>query len=361
MSSTYGEHIRIRIFGASHAPAIGVTVEGLPAGLRVDKERLQRFLDRRAPGRSAYSTPRKEPDTPEFLSGLTDGVTSGEPLTAVIRNTNQRSGDYAALALTPRPGHADYTAHVKYGGKLDMAGGGPFSGRMTAPLCIAGGICRQQLEEMGVEILSRIVSVGTVTDEGELTASTAEKAFPTVCDAAGENMKAAIAAAKAEGDSLGGVIECRVTGLPAGLGGPLFEGLESRIAAAVFGIPAVKGIEFGAGFAAAKMKGSENNDPFVIRDGKVVTETNCCGGILGGISSGMPLCFRVAMKPTPSIAKEQKTVNLETMEETTIQIGGRHDPCVVPRAVPCVEAAAALAVYDAYLARNREKEDGTWN
>lgn len=360
MSSSYGENIRIRIFGASHAPEIGVTVEGLPAGCRVDEEKLQRFLDRRAPGRNAFSTARKEPDVPTFLSGLADGVTSGEPLTAVIRNTNQRSGDYKSLAVTPRPGHADYTARMKYGGKLDMAGGGPFSGRMTAPLCIAGGICRQQLEEMGVEILSRIVSVGDVTDEGELTASTAEKEFPVVSDAAGEKMREAIAAAKAEGDSLGGIIECVVTGLPAGLGGPLFDGLESRISAIVFGIPAVKGIEFGAGFAAARLRGSENNDPFVLRNGCVVTETNHSGGILGGISSGMPLCFRVAMKPTPSIAKEQRSVNLETMEETTITIGGRHDPCVVPRAVPCVEAAAAVAIYDAYLAKNSEEREETW-
>lgn len=355
MSSSYGEQIRITVFGASHAPSVGVTVEGLPAGLPVDVALLQRFLDRRAPGRSEHSTARKEEDVPEFLSGLVDGHTDGGTLTAVIRNTNARSSDYAALTNTPRPGHADYTAHVKYGGAVDMAGGGPFSGRLTAPLCIAGGICRQQLERMGVEILSRIVSVGAVEDEGDLAAPTAEKDFPVVSDAAGERMREAIAAAKAEGDSLGGVIECVVRGLPAGLGGPLFDGMESRIAAIVFGIPAVKGIEFGAGFSAAKLRGSENNDPFILRDGKVETEGNRSGGILGGITSGMPLCFRVAVKPTPSIAKEQRTVDLSTMEQTTITVGGRHDPCIVPRAVPCVEAAAAIAVYDAYLAREQEE------
>ena len=355
MSSTYGENIRITVFGESHGPAIGVTVEGLPAGLPVDGEALQRFLDRRAPGKNAFSTPRREADRVEFLSGLADGHTSGDPLTAIIRNTNARSGDYAALARTPRPGHADYTAAVKYGGAAHMAGGGHFSGRLTAPLCIAGGICRGILAAEGIEIISRIAAIGGVEDRGELLVSTAEKDFPVVDDAAGEQMKAAIAAAKAEGDSLGGVIECRVLGLPAGLGDPIFGGMENRIAGIVFGIPAVKGVEFGAGFAAAELRGSENNDPFCIREGKVATKSNHCGGILGGITNGMPLVFRAAVKPTPSIAKVQKTVDLETMEETTVSVGGRHDPCIVPRAVPCMEAAAAIAVYDAYLAGKREE------
>lgn len=356
--SSYGQILRLTIFGQSHSPAIGVTMEGLPAGLAIDQAELQRFLERRAPGRNVYSTPRAERDQVEFLSGLWNGRTCGAPLTAVIRNENARSGDYAALQNTPRPGHADYTAAVKYGGAQDYAGGGAFSGRLTAPLCIAGGICRQLLAAEGVSILSRIAAIGGIEDEGELTVSTAEKPFPTVSDGAGARMRGAIAAAKAEGDSLGGIVECAVPGLPVGLGGPLFDGLESRIAAAVFGIPAVKGVEFGAGFAAAALRGSENNDPFVLRGGRIETEGNHAGGILGGISNGMPLRFRAAFKPTPSIAREQRTVALDAMTETTLSVTGRHDPCIVPRAVPCVEAAAAIALYDAYLMRKTEELNG---
>ena len=352
--SSYGENLRITIFGQSHSPAIGVTVEGIPAGERIDTAELARFLARRAPGRNEWSTPRREADAPEFLSGLKDSVTCGAPLAAIIRNADTRSQDYAALADTPRPGHADYTAQVKYGGAQDSAGGGHFSGRLTAPLCIAGGICIQLLAREGITVISRIAAIADVEDEGALCASTAEKPFPTVSDERGEAMRAAIAAAKADGDSVGGVIECAVLGLPAGLGGPLFSGLEGRISAAVFGIPAVKGIEFGAGFAAAKMRGSENNDCFETSSGRVVTKSNNCGGILGGISDGMPLVFRAAVKPTPSIAAEQLTLNMKTMEETALHVPGRHDPCVVPRAVPCVEAAAAIAVYDALLARRKE-------
>mgnify|MGYP004466843177 FL=1 len=352
--SSYGENLRITIFGQSHSPAIGVTVEGIPAGERIDTAELARFLARRAPGRNEWSTPRREADAPEFLSGLKDSVTCGAPLAAIIRNADTRSQDYAALADTPRPGHADYTAQVKYGGAQDSAGGGHFSGRLTAPLCIAGGICIQLLAREGITVISRIAAIADVEDEGALCASTAEKPFPTVSDERGEAMRAAIAAAKADGDSVGGVIECAVLGLPAGLGGPLFGGLEGRISAAVFGIPAVKGIEFGAGFAAARMRGSENNDCFETSSGRVVTKSNNCGGILGGISDGMPLVFRAAVKPTPSIAAEQLTLNMKTMEETALHVPGRHDPCVVPRAVPCVEAAAAIAVYDALLARRKE-------
>ena len=352
--SSYGENLHITIFGQSHSPAIGVTVEGIPAGERIDTAELARFLARRAPGRNEWSTPRREADAPEFLSGLKDSVTCGAPLAAIIRNADTRSQDYAALADTPRPGHADYTAQVKYGGAQDSAGGGHFSGRLTAPLCIAGGICIQLLAREGITVISRIAAIADVEDEGALCASTAEKPFPTVSDERGEAMRAAIAAAKADGDSVGGVIECAVLGLPAGLGGPLFGGLEGRISAAVFGIPAVKGIEFGAGFAAARMRGSENNDCFETSSGRVVTKSNNCGGILGGISDGMPLVFRAAVKPTPSIAAEQLTLNMKTMEETALHVPGRHDPCVVPRAVPCVEAAAAIAVYDALLARRKE-------
>ena len=347
--SQYGEHLHLTIFGQSHAPAIGMTLEGLPAGEAIDMEALQGFLNRRAPGQNEWSTPRKEADVPEFLSGLVGNVTCGAPLTAIIRNTNTRSGDYAGLSVVPRPGHADFTAAVKYGGHADFAGGGAFSGRLTAPLCIAGGICLQLLRRRGITVISRIAAIGGVTDTAPLTASTAGKPFPVVEDAAGEAIRAAIAAAKAEGDSVGGIIECAVLGLPVGLGGPLFDGMEGKIASIIFGIPAVKGIEFGAGFAAAALRGSENNDAFTVENGTVKTVTNHCGSILGGITNGMPLTFRTAFKPTPSIAKEQQSVNLTSLTPETLRVQGRHDPCIVPRAVPCVEAAAAVAVYDALL------------
>ena len=360
MSSTYGENLHLTIFGQSHSPAIGMTLEGIPAGEQIDFEALQRFMERRAPGRNAYSTARKEADAPEFLSGLRGDTTCGVPLTAIIRNGDTRSKDYAPFSAVPRPGHADYTANVKYFGHQDYAGGGHFSGRLTAPLCIAGGVCLQILQRHGIEVISRIKAIGDVEDPSPLTASTAEKAFPTVDEAAGEAMQAAIAQAKAQGDSLGGVIECAVLGLPAGLGDPMFGGMENRIAGIVFGIPAVKGIEFGAGFEAARLRGSQNNDSYTVKDGRVETRSNHCGGILGGITNGMPLMFRADIKPTPSIAMEQDSVNLETLEEEKLRVGGRHDPCIVPRAVPVIEAAAAIAVYDALLGRKKELREEAW-
>ena len=355
MSSSIGENLRLSIFGQSHSAAIGVTIEGIPAGNELDLQALSQFLARRAPGRSSLSTPRKEADEPEFLSGLVGNVTCGAPLTAIIRNTNTRSGDYAGLRVLPRPGHADYTAAVKYGGAQDVAGGGHFSGRLTAPMCIAGGVCLQLLAREGITVLSRIASIGPVEDRGELTQSTAHKPFPVVDDAQGEAMQACIAAARDAHDSVGGVIEVAVLGLPAGLGEPMFGGMENRISAVVFGIPAVKGIEFGAGFSAARLRGSENNDAYCVENGRVRTRTNHCGGILGGITNGMPLTFRAAVKPTPSIFLPQQSVNLETLELQQLCIQGRHDPCIVPRAVPCMEAAAAIAVYDALLARRKER------
>ena len=360
MSSTYGENLHLTIFGQSHSPAIGMTLEGIPAGEQLDFEALQRFLERRAPGRNAYSTARKEADAPEFLSGLRGDTTCGVPLTAIIRNGDTRSKDYAPFSTMPRPGHADYTANVKYFGYQDYAGGGHFSGRLTAPLCIAGGVCLQILKRRGIEVISRIKAIGDVEDPSPLSASTAEKAFPTVDEAAGEAMQAAIAQAKAQGDSLGGVIECAVLGLPVGLGDPMFGGMENRIAGIVFGIPAVKGLEFGAGFAAAKLRGSQNNDSYTVKDGRIETRSNHCGGILGGITNGMPLVFRAAIKPTPSIAMEQDSVNLETLTEEKLRVGGRHDPCIVPRAVPVIEAAAAIAVYDALLGRKKELRENQW-
>lgn len=336
MKSDFCGNIKFSIFGESHSPEIGVSVDGLPAGFAPDFDKLQMFLDRRAPGKSELSTPRFEPDIPEFLSGIENGRLTGDVLTAVIKNTNTRPKDYSELRTKPRPGHADFTAIIKHGEKHDYRGGGHFSGRLTAPLCILGGLLKQILENDGIEISSRIVEIAGTGDA--------------------EKMNAAILDAKAAGDSVGGVVECTVTGSPVGLGDSMFDGMESRIAQLVFGIPAVKGLEFGAGFACAKMRGSENNDPFLISDGRVVTKTNNCGGILGGITDGMPIVFRAAIKPTPSISLEQDTVNLESMENAKLSVQGRHDPCIVPRALPCIESAAAIAIYDAMLDWRKEQK-----
>ena len=354
MASYLGEHIHVSVFGQSHSPAIGVVVDGLPAGERVDMEELGRFLKRRAPGQNATSTPRKEADLPQFLSGLVDDVTCGAPLAALIENTNTRSQDYAQLRDKPRPGHADFTAQVKYGGFQDVAGGGHFSGRLTAPLCIPGGICLQMLKRRGIEVAAHIASIAGEADrpfdpmgESVETLDALKRApFPVLDEKAGEQMRKVILQAKEEGDSVGGIVECLVTGVPAGLGEPMFGGMENRLAAALFGIPAVKGVEFGAGFGVATMRGSENNDPFTVKDGKVVTETNHAGGILGGITNGMPLVFRLAVKPTPSIAKQQQTVSLSKKQVEELVVTGRHDPCIVPRAVPVVEAVTALVLTD---------------
>lgn len=355
MSSTYGEILKLSIFGQSHGTAIGMTLDGVPAGFPVDFQKLQSFLNRRAPGQTSYSTPRKEADQPEFLSGIVDGFTCGAPIAAMIRNTNTRSGDYDNLKDCPRPGHADYTAQVKYRGFQDAAGGGHFSGRLTAPLCIAGGLCKQWLENMGIRIGAHIVAIGGVVDDpvyldwANPDLDLIGKEFPVLNPHAGQRMKEAIDAAKAEGDSVGGLIECIVTGLPVGLGEPMFGGMESKISQIIFGIPAVKGLSFGTGFAGSYMRGSENNDTFIIKNGKVMTERNYAGGILGGITNGMPLVFEVAVKPTPSISKLQKSISISHMNECELVINGRHDPCIVPRAVPVIEAAAAIAIFDALL------------
>lgn len=348
MSSIWiGKRIRLSIFGQSHAEAIGMTLDGLPAGMNVDMDMLQRFLNRRAPGRSEWSTARREEDIPEFLCGLKDGLTCGAPLTAIIRNTNVRKKDYADLQTLPRPGHADFTAQLRYHGFQDTSGGGHFSGRLTAPLCIAGGVLLQELERRGISVAARIVQIGSVRDDSAFDGPVSEKAFPVSDDRAAEKMTEAIRTAKAEGDSVGGVIECMITGFPGGVGDPFFDGLESRLSQMLFSIPAVKGVEFGAGFAAASLRGSENNDPFCVSpEGQIATVTNHAGGILGGITNGMPIVFRLAVKPTPSIAVEQQSVNLESMKTQTLQIRGRHDPCIVPRAVPVAEAAAAIVLFD---------------
>lgn len=357
MSSYLGKNLHISIFGQSHSQAIGVSVDGLPAGERLDLEELDRFLQRRAPGRDATATSRKEGDKPRFLCGLVDGVTCGAPLAAVIENTNTRSKDYDKLKDVPRPGHADYTAQIRYGGFQDVRGGGHFSGRLTAPLCIAGGVALQILARRGIQIAAHIRSVGEAEDRpfdsmGEQveTLDTLRSAsFPVLNPEAEQAMRDIIMDAKGQGDSVGGIVECIVTGLPAGLGDPMFGGMEGRLAAALFGVPAVKGVEFGAGFEVARMWGSQNNDPFAVVDGAVTAQSNNAGGILGGITTGMPLIFRAAFKPTPSISMAQDSVSLSRMEEERLEIVGRHDPCIVPRAVPVVEAAAAVVLLDVLL------------
>ena len=359
MSSEFGRILRVGVFGQSHGKAIGVTLDGLPAGEAVDLEELQRFLGRRRPGNSPLSTARKETDVPEFLSGLENGRTCGAPLCAVIRNSDQHSGDYAELADKPRPGHADYTAWVKWGGQADMRGGGHFSGRLTAPLCVAGGIAKQILARRGVFVGAHLDAVAGERDRpfplyptAELFAELAAKPFPVLDDGAGERMRDAILAAKGDLDSVGGVIECAAVGLPAGLGDPMFDGVENRLAATLFGIPAVKGVEFGAGFAAAEWRGSRNNDEFTVENGRLRARTNHAGGILGGITTGMPLVLRVAVKPTPSIGRAQRTVRLSRMEDGELTIHGRHDPCVAHRAVPVVEAVTAAVLLDMLLEGN---------
>ena len=355
MSFQTGEKFKISIFGQSHSEQMGVVIDNLPAGFEIDEDKLAAFMARRAPGRDAFSTPRKEGDQVKFVSGITDGKTNGAPLCAIIENTNTRSKDYENLKDIPRPGHADFAAWSKFGDNRDVSGGGQFSGRLTAPLCIAGGIFKQLLEEKGVFIGAHIASVGKVKDDLFDSVNVSEKdfvgdkAFPVINDSKGEEMKKEILSAKKDGDSIGGSVECAIVGIPAGVGNTFFGGWESVISSKVFAIPAVKGIEFGRGFEASALRGSENNDAFIVKDGKIVTETNNHGGILGGISSGMPIIFRVAFKPTPSIAKEQRSVSLSKMENTTLVIEGRHDPCIVQRAAVCVEAAAAVAIADMLL------------
>lgn len=354
MSNTIGEKIRVTVFGQSHAPSIGAVIEGLPAGMKIDMERVRAFMARRAPGKSALSTARKEADEPKIIAGLNEwGETCGSPLCMVIENSDQRSKDYSRLRDLPRPGHADYTAAVKFAGANDIRGGGQFSGRLTAPICFAGAVCMQLLEEKGVRIGAHIASIADQDDvlfdmpDGAVLDLIQSHAFPVIDEQAGEKMQQRILEAKAEGDSVGGIIEVCAINVPAGLGDPMFDGMENCLARAAFGIPAVRGVEFGMGFAAARMRGSEHNDPFYIKDnGTVATKTNHHGGILGGITSGMPIVMRVAIKPTPSIAKEQQTVSLKNRDNDRLVIEGRHDPCIVHRAVPCLESIMAIAIAD---------------
>ena len=340
--------MRHMIFGESHGPAIGVVVEGVPAGLELNLEEVQRELDRRKPGQGPTATARKESDTVQVLSGVFEGRTTGAPLAMVIPNSDQHSKDYEAIRYTPRPSHGDYAGYVKSGGCLDYRWGGHFSGRLTAPLVAAGAVAKQILARRGVWVGAHISSIYGITDSSmedeEALRAVASKPFPVLDEAKGEEMRQAILDAKNEQDSVGGAIECAVFGLPAGLGAPDFGcNVEGIFAQYLFAVPAVKGVDFGAGVAFSLMRGSEANDPFAVEDGKIVTRTNHAGGVNGGITNGMPVTFEVTIRPTPSISLPQESVDLRTGEETEIEIHGRHDPCIVPRAVPVIEAAAALA------------------
>lgn len=354
MSTTYGKNLKITIYGGSHDERIGIIAEGMPKGFEVDTAALLGFMKRRAPGQNAHSTARREADEPVFLSGVSDGTLNGDTLHAVIYNTNQRSQDYSDLAFIPRPSHADFAARMKYGESVDLRGGGHFSGRLTAPMCVVGGICKQYLASRGIYVGAHVYCVGNEYDtpydmvglDKETLLSAGASDFPTIDEHAGERMRNIIEEARAEGDSVGGIVECAAIGLPAGLGEHMFDGVEGRISSIVFGIPAVKGIEFGNGFECAHIRGSENNDPFRTDGQRIFTSTNNAGGILGGMTSGMPLIFRAAMKPTPSIFKEQDSVDMISMTNRRFSIKGRHDPCVVIRAVPVFEAAMAIAIVD---------------
>ena len=380
MISTIGKNVRISVWGGSHEPAIGVDITGIPVGTEIDMDKLTAFLRRRAPGNSIFATRRKEPDIPLPLSGLepcsihrsdavqSDTVSNGDPsgkrmlvtdntISLEIRNTDTRSADYRALRTVPRPGHADYTARLRYGDSLNMAGGGPFSARMTAPLCIAGGIAMQILERQGITIGGHIYSIADARDEPfDPTAVNAgllndlkTKDMAVISRSAKLEMQKRIWLAMEDRDSVGGVVEVCGLNIPAGIGGAMYDGLESTLAPLFFGIPAVKGVEFGAGFAATLLRGSQNNDAFYYEGDTVKTRTNNHGGILGGITTGMPLIARLAFKPTPSIAKEQASVDLYRKENTTLRVKGRHDPCVVTRAVPIAEAAMALGLLDCIM------------
>lgn len=365
MSSMVGTTLRVTLFGQSHSQAVGAVCEGLPAGIKIDQERLAAFMARRAPGKNAWSTPRKEADAVEFVAGLNpEGITCGTPLALMIANTNTHSQDYANLVDIPRPGHADWVANVKWGGNQDVSGGGHFSARLTAPLCAIGAICMQVLEEREVRIGAHLASIATVCDEpfaagtsseertkldAQLDALADGRDFPAIDELASASMQQAIADARSDDDSVGGIVECVIAGLPTGIGSPMFDGMENLIARAAFGIPAVKGIEFGCGFEATRMRGSEHNDPYGIQDGNVTPLTNNAGGILGGITSGAPVVFRLAMKPTSSIGIEQDSVDLRLNKPAKLVVKGRHDPCIAPRAVPVAEAVAAICALDAWM------------
>lgn len=357
MSSMWGNLLKISIFGESHGPGIGVVIDGLPSGHPLDLDDIRAFMQRRAPGRTAWSTPRVEADEAEILSGVFEGKTTGTPLTALIRNTDTRSKDYSELQTKPRPGHADLTGMMRYQGFNDPRGSGHFSGRLTAPLTFAGAVCRQILKAKKIEVVSHIQEIAgvrdlpfdTVTPDLALYRSLADKPLPVLSDTVSEAMQTQVLEAKNNLDSVGGIIEAMIVGFPAGIGNPIFDGIESRLGSILFAIPAVKGVEFGDGFAVTKRRGSANNDSPVIAGQSIRLQSNHGGGADGGISNGMPIVFRVGFKPTASIGREQQTINLKTMQADSLVVHGRHDPCIATRAVPVVEAAAAVAALDLLL------------
>lgn len=354
MSSVICDKIKVSVFGESHGEAIGCVIDGLPAGIKLDMDKIYRDMARRAPGRDKTATPRLEKDIPHILSGVLNNTTTGAPLAMEIQNTNTKSGDYSNLMTVPRPSHSDYPAYVKYDGYNDIRGGGHFSGRLTAPIVFAGAVAKQILEKSGVKIGAHIKRIGSVEDEcfdlnnisGDLLEELVNKPFSTVSCEAEEKMRTEIENCRLNQDSVGGEIECAAIGLPVGAGGNMFDTVEGRLSSILFGIPAVKGVQFGIGFDFAKEKASAVNDEYEIKDGGVSLCSNNNGGVLGGMTTGAPLVVSVAFKPTPSISKEQRSVNLQTMENETLVIKGRHDPCIVPRAVPVVEAAIALGLLD---------------
>ncbi|MDR1977287.1 MAG: chorismate synthase [Synergistaceae bacterium] len=351
--NVWGNNIKLSIFGESHGKAVGVVIDGLPPGEAIDADEVAGEMLRRSPGRDRFSTARRESDSVEVLSGLLEGRTTGAPICGVIRNEDARSRDYDAKL---RPGHADWTALLKFGGHADMRGGGHFSGRLTAPLAFAGSLAKQILRRRGVEVYARIAAIGGVEDEMEDREMRDRQGYRAVSlrdfpasPSAEEAMKRVVDAAKEAGDSVGGVVEAAAFGLPGGLGEPFFGSMESAVASLLFAVPAVKGVEFGDGFRLASMRGSEANDALYVEDGKIKARTNHNGGILGGITTGMPLLVRAAIKPTPSIARPQESVDSATMTETIVRVSGRHDPCIVPRAVPVIEACLALCALDGLL------------
>lgn len=350
MSAIFGEKLKITLFGQSHSPAIGVVIDGFPAGFKVDINKVQAFVDRRAPG-GEFATKRAEKDKVEFVSGLNErGETCGAPICALIFNNDVRSSDYDNIRLLPRPSHCDYSAFVKYGESRDVRGGGQFSGRITAGLVIAGALCMLYLNEKGIKVGAHLSSIGSICDDKyDLVNQIIEQNqldFPVISSQKAEQMKQEIERVRNSLDSIGATIECKVVGVPAGLGEPPFDGVENRLAQIMFSIPGVKGFEFGNGFSASTLCGSQNNDAFTVFNDKIVTKTNNAGGVNGGITNGMPLIFKVAIKPTPSIAKPQNSVNLNTLKEETLEIKGRHDPCIGVRAVPVVQACTAIVLMD---------------
>ncbi len=355
MSSTWGEKLKISIFGESHSESIGVVIDNLPPNYAINNDDVLQQMKRRAPGQDKTATPRKETDFPNVVSGFFNGVTEGSPLCAVINNTNTKSKDYSNVADNPRPGHSDYTAFVKYKGSNDIRGGGHFSGRLTAPIVYAGAVARQILEQHGIIIGAHAQNIGGVSDDKfdevnvskDLLNKLNREYFSVISDTSKKKMYEKVEDARSNQDSVGGIIECAVIGLPVGLGSPMFNGVESKLASILYGVPAVKAVEFGCGFDCCTKLGSENNDEFYYdTNGDVKTYTNNCGGILGGITNSMPLIFRLGIKPTPSISKPQKTVNLKTGENSILEVHGRHDPCIIPRAIPVIEAVTAIAVLD---------------